>query len=210
MSENVYKNQLPFAVLFIVGVFVILTYFFQVPPEISAMAGDLTTFGAVIASFGILLGTLALVRYHVVLMYRKKKNWQFSILTMIVLAATLLTGLIGSSRGKDFLWIYNYLNIPINATLYSTTAFFITSAAYRTFKLRTFDSAIMMTVAVLMILSWMTLGNLAFPATIEIGDWILKIPNSAGFRGMTIGVALGLLGIGTRAILGRYREVLTA
>jgi hypothetical protein len=210
MSQNIFKNQFPFVVLSLVAIYVIFTYFFQVPPEVSASVGDLTTFGAIIASFGILLGTVALTRYHVTLLYRRKGTWKYSIVTLFILAVTLILGVTETSKGREFLWIFNWVYQAIYPTLYSTTALFITSAAYRTFKLRTIDSGIMMIVAVLMILSWMTLGNLAFPPSVPIGDWILKVPNNAGFRGMTIGVALGLMGIGIRAILGRYREILTA
>jgi len=52
-------------------------------------------------------------------------------------------------------------------------------------------------------------GPLA-PQFNDLGDWIMNVPNMAGFRGILIGAAVGAISLGIRVMTGRERGYLGA
>lgn len=104
----------------------------------------------------------------------------------------------------------------LQATMFALVAFYIISAAYRAFRIKSGESALMMTAALLVMLSlvpigiWMTSwidpsGAFASLRLENIGAWIMKFPNTAAQRGMAIGIGVGGLAMALRIWLSLER-----
>jgi hypothetical protein len=104
------------------------------------------------------------------------------------------------------MWIYNNMTSPIGAALYSLTAFYITSAAYRVFRARNWNAAVLLITGFIVLMMLIPVGAAIFPPIVPIGEWIRSFPSSAGFRGMIIGTSLGTIGLGVRIYTGRQKE----
>jgi hypothetical protein len=52
------------------------------------------------------------------------------------------------------------------------------------------------------------LGETMLPASFRLADWVFKVPNLAGQRGIVIGSAIGAVTVGLRVILGMERKYL--
>jgi len=82
-------------------------------------------------------------------------------------------------------------------------AFFIASAAFRAFKIRTLESTILLVAGLLVIIGEAPISDLIWPGFSNIQNWIMLIPNTAGQRGILIGAALSIVAFSVRRMI-RY------
>jgi hypothetical protein len=101
------------------------------------------------------------------------------------------------------MWIFENVQLPIQASLSALLVFFVITAAYRLFSKRSLDSLVMLVVALFVLAGQAALG--LFPLLPDIREWILDVPAMAGVRGILLGVALGALLTGIRLLLGVER-----
>ena len=104
----------------------------------------------------------------------------------------------------------------VTATVFSLLAFYMAAAAYRAFRVRTWEAGLMMTSALIVMLgqtpfglyltSWMgeKFNALWLP---NIAAWILRVPNTAVFRGLIFGIMLGSVSTALRYWLSMERSV---
>jgi hypothetical protein len=106
------------------------------------------------------------------------------------------------------------MQVPLQSTMFSLLAFFIASAAYRAFRLRSAEASLLLIAAIIVMLGRVPLGqwltrNLPQEATLPwLTETIMAYPNMAAFRGILMGAALGVMAMGLRVILGIERSYL--
>ena len=84
-------------------------------------------------------------------------------------------------------------------------AFFIISAAYRTFRIRDFETFLMVTAAIIVLLGQVPAGYQLWADFPHMVEWGMNVPVLAGVRGILLGTALGTIATGLRIILGADR-----
>ncbi len=183
----------------------ILEYFFPMPDAVTGLNVTLRSFVAIISAAALILGTIVLSIFHVRKVGERKPEWMYSVVYIVSFVATALLGLV-SVRNEIFLWIYSNMTSPIGAALYSLTAFYITSAAYRVFRARNWSAAVLLVCSLIVLLMLIPIGAILFPPVVPIGSWLRNYPSGAGFRGMIIGTSLGVMGLGVRVFSGRQKE----
>lgn len=184
----------------------------------------LTQAWQVVAGFTFALGMWNLIHVHGKNLLRAGKNWGFSLLFFIGVAFMATSGMVmnyGGGRyaalaGDSFRFATEGMLFQLDAAMFSLIAFFIISAAYRAFRIRSLEATIMMTAAFLVMLGqvpigiWLTswipdmwgLHNLRLE---NISYWILTQPNAAAQRGINFGLAVGMLAMGLRIWLSLER-----
>ncbi len=91
--------------------------------------------------------------------------------------------------------------VALGSAMFSLLGFYIASAAYRAFRIKSFESALMMGAALLVILGqipfalfgsgeWGVYLQSVFP---KVRLWLLTVPNSAAFRAISIGAEVAAL-----------------
>src|SRR5262249_49105490 len=108
--------------------------------------------------------------------------------------------------GRAFTSLYAHSFAPCNATMFALLAFFIASAAFRAFRARNVDAALLLGSAILIMLGRVPLGRAISSWLPSISDWIIDIPNNAGRRAIMMGAALGAIVTSLRVILGLERS----
>jgi hypothetical protein len=108
--------------------------------------------------------------------------------------------------GRTYTWLYDHLFAPANATMFALLAFFIASAAFRAFRARNTEAALLLAASILVMIGRVPIGRALSERLPEISDWIVEIPNNAGRRAIIIGAALGGIGTSLRVILGLERS----
>jgi hypothetical protein len=229
---QLFKKQLPIAVAFVMGV--VMFFQFYIPTRLSSnfLTGT-TQWDRIIAGFALLLGIYSLLNYHYHKLRRRGAGWGFSVVLYVGFFAMALSGLIGgiqnpqpiqvaSATGamiqvqeyKPFMWIYEYVFVPMQATMFSILAFYIASAAYRAFRARTREATVLLITAIIVMLGRvpLTAGLIPFHG---IGsdvqfmpwftEWILNTPSMAAQRGIMIGIGLGVIATSLRIIFGIER-----
>jgi hypothetical protein len=112
--------------------------------------------------------------------------------------------------GRAYTWIYEHIFAPCNATMFALLAFFVASAAFRAFRARNVEAALLLGSAIIILVARAPIGRTIHPVLPEISDWILDIPNNAGRRAIMMGAAIGAIATGLRVILGLERSHLGA
>jgi hypothetical protein len=84
-------------------------------------------------------------------------------------------------------------------------AFFIASAAYRAFRIRSFETGLLVVFAMIVLLGQVPAGFQLWEDFPLVKEWVLRVPVLAGARGILLGVALGIIATGLRVLLGADR-----
>lgn len=205
MSNRTLQMQIPILITAIAGMLMIFEHFFPLPGVVTGLNITLRSFVAIISAAALILGTVVLSIYHVGRVEKKTDDWGFSVVYAVSFVATALLGLM-SVHNELFLWIYNNMTAPIGAALYSLTAFYITSAAFRVFRARNWGAAVLLVTSFIVLLMLIPIGAILLPPVVPIGSWLRAWPSAAGYRGMIIGTSLGVIGLGVRVFLGRQKE----
>ena len=212
------KRELPLFITAVVGLFMILSFF--VPHELVSVPADFLQQSVIIVlAFSYFLGGANLLKVNFDTIYKRQPGWQYKIVLIVALLTTIAVGAI---EGPGFLnehmkskWIYDNVYSPMQATMFSLLAFFIASAAFRAFRIRTFDAALLAIAALIVMIGRVPVGNWALSFLPEhfrpqdIEEWVMEIPQNAAKRAILIGAALGVMATGLRVILGIERSYLS-
>lgn len=109
-------------------------------------------------------------------------------------------------EGRFRTWVYDHVFSPCNATMFALLAFFIASAAFRAFRARNTEAALLLGAAILVLLGRAPIGSLLHENLPYITNWIIDVPNNAGRRAIIMGAALGAIVTGLRVLLGMERQ----
>lgn len=108
--------------------------------------------------------------------------------------------------GRVFVWIYEHVFGPANATLFALLAFFVASAAFRAFRARNTEAALLLGAAIFMMLGRAPLGGAISDVFPDFAQWLLDVPSNGGRRAIMMGAAIGAIATGLRVILGLERS----
>ena len=101
---------------------------------------------------------------------------------------------------------FDYILIPIFATMFSLLAFFITSAAYRAFRARNLMATLLLLAALIVMLRFNPyLSPILGDFMPKLSNWLMNVPNLAAQRAIIIGVGLGMVATALKIILGIER-----
>lgn len=110
-------------------------------------------------------------------------------------ARTLLQSLLDlqykeSTQRQIYNLFYEGIFVALGSAMFSLLGFYIAAAAYRAFRVRSMESSLMMTAALLVMLGQIPFGVWVWDSLPELRLWILRVPNSAAFRGVAIGAMI--------------------
>ena len=203
------RLKIPLAIIFIMGIFTIVTHFIPAKP-IADLNQTFRNWYIGIISFFIFLGTVNLARSNSEKIKARARDWQYSIILIIALAVMLVAGFIqgrdSMDEGSPFMYLYFNVQYPLESTMYSLLAFFITSAAFRAFRARNREAVLLLVAAVLVMLGRVPIGSLLHKGLPDVTEWIMSYPNAAAKRGIRLGIDLGLISMALRMILGIERS----
>ena len=216
------KRELPLFITASIGLFMILSFF--VPHHFVSVPADFLQASAVIVvAFGYVLGGANVLRVNLDGISKRESGWGYKLVLVVSLLGTLVIGAIDGIRnggnfqneGTTSKWIYDNLYSPMSATMFSLLAFFIASAAFRAFRIRTWEAGLLAIAALIVMLGRVPIGDAAtswLPEPLRLGtlqQWIMDYPQNAAKRAILIGAALGVMATGLRVILGIERSYLS-
>ena len=125
-------RKLPLLICFALGTFMLVQFF--VPHKAStALYEAILDWVQIIYAFSLLVGAMMLIKHHAVIASgRDAKERPFSILILMGITVMLVAGLFfGRGEGTVFHWVFQNVQAPMQATMFSLLSFFVASAAYR-------------------------------------------------------------------------------
>ena len=225
------RREGPLIVTIVVALFLIFEWYFgkgALIPETTKASGEIQRFVAFILAFVIGVGALNVLRIHWHRIQRRKPgdySWIYSSWLFILIILFVVTGaILGAipyeydpeaaayvahrTAEPSYVWMFDYVLSALDATMYSILAFFIASGAYRAFRARTAEAALLLIAGTLVMLGNAPIGGVMWSGFIDINTWIQRIPMMAGMRGILIGAGLGAIAMGIRILTGRERGYL--
>ncbi|MCP4145754.1 MAG: hypothetical protein GY752_10800 [bacterium] len=226
------KRNLAQVVLSVVALLIVLSAF--LPDADGGLAGIAKSadsyfpiWFSIIAVFAFVLGASSLIGSHVRKIKDRENDWQYSIVTVSSFAIVLIVGLakLGGAPGLEgdvsdpasFLGrIFSSVLSPLHATLFSLLAFYMASAAFRSFRIRSLETTVLLVSASIIIVGRLPFASKLFsflPETLhwlrpdKLSLWMLLVPNTAGQRAVLITVSLGVIAVALKYILGMSRDM---
>ena len=226
------KRSVPLLITALGGFILIIAYFIPATQgwgEVAAIWFD------ILASIAFILGGGNLIKIHLKKISDKSAGWAYSAITLAAFLITLIVGLgkvginpnpkypeyalSGHYReiGSPFWWLYEYAFKPLTATMFAMLAFYISSAAFRAFRAKNLEAILLLGTAFIILLGRTFTGVYL---TAWLPDWmsglklenltvvIMSVFNTAGNRGIMIGIALGVASTSLKVLLGVDRSYL--
>ena len=200
------KRQVPLTIVLVLGIFFIIQYF--VPSRASQTIYDNALIWSLIMSIPALaIAVDSLVRHHVIKIRQKKAGYWNS---FIYLGAALMMsgfGILGGIReGSVFMKVFTHVQAPMEATVFSLLAFYMTTAAYRAFRARTTEATLLLVSAFILMLGLIPLGARIWSGIPALSEWMMMVPNMASKRAMNFGIGIGMAATSLKIILGIERN----
>jgi len=191
------------AIAISVGLIVLLGYFLPIPLLFSVRL-ELVQWAIILAGVAILVGIGNLFTVHFLKVRRREKGSLYSLVLLVSMLATLLIGVL---LGPTHAWMQAAVEtiiFPVEASLMALLAITLIYASIRLLRRR----VDMMSIVFLATALFMLIASVSLPWLGEIPmlsdlirPWLTTVgPAAGGARGLLLGVALGALTTGLRAL----------
>ena len=117
----------------------------------------------VLQTFALGLGVYSLVTVHLRNIARKRTNWGYSVVLLGAILAMLIPSLLKQEHPNRYnngvqTLVFTGMYNTLNSTMFSIVAFYIVSAAYRAFRIRSIESTVLLLSAFLIMLGQVAIG----------------------------------------------------
>ena len=199
------KKTGPVVLGFIVGMLMLIQYF---TPNawIEARYNNILDWKQVVFGITLILGVVSLFLYHWRKIERRDEGWPYSLVTVAGLVFMIIVAAIFTKERGPYPWMFDYVQSPMQSTMFALLAFYVASASYRAFRARSFHAALLLFAGVIVMLGRVPLGEMV--GLHHVSSWILDYPNLAAKRGVMIGVGLGMVATAIKIIVGIERTYL--
>lgn len=199
------RKEVPLIITFLAGAFFIADYFIP-HTGFSNLADKINGWTIIVIAFSYVLGVANVVRVNVDHLQKRGKDTPYKIILLLCLFFMMGVGIIGGiNQGTIFDWFFNNVYIPMQATMFALLAFYIASAAFRAFRIRTLQASLLAITAVLVMIGRVPIGEAVWSDFSGFVEWIMNVPQLAGKRAILIGAALGAISTGLKVIAGLER-----
>ncbi len=198
------------AIAMAAGVLVLAGYFFP-SPTLVGLRSFLLNVAVIMTGFAVFVGVANLLNVHSKKIRRKGKGSGYSTLLIVFLVVTFLIGFAAHflpAVEPLFSWAFNYIQVPVEASLMGILAVTLLYAAIRLLRRRLDFLSILFLITALVVLfgtaSLPFIGEVPGLSTL-VRQFVSPVLATAGARGILLGVALGIVVMGLRVLFGTDR-----
>ena len=183
------------------GVLVLIGYFI---PGLEFLGEVLLQWAVILAGFALMVGMANLLSVHINRLRQRQKTSIYSLVLVLAFVITLLVVGFGTPTGGATMWIFQYIQLPIETSLMAILVVTLAYSSMRLLRRRSGVLPVIFIVTALLVMLGMVpiyaYGNA--PILTSLRTWIAQVPAMAGARGILIGVALGTVATGLRVLIG--------
>lgn len=226
------KRSVPLLITAIGGFVMIAAYFI---PFTQSWGETVAVWFDILAAIAFILGGANLLRIHLQKVSDRVAGWGYSLIVLGSFLITLFVGILKigvepspqypafawsgyySEVGTPFWYLYEYAFQPLTATMFALLAFYIASAAFRAFRAKNLEAILLLGTAFIILLgrtfagvaltSWIPEDSVFAGLRIEnLTVYIMSVFNTVGNRAIMIGIALGIVSVSLKVLLGIDRS----
>lgn len=186
----------------------VLASSFVTLPSISGLAQEFQRWGVILAAFSTFLGVLNLTMVNTAALRRTKKPADMTE-QVVLLGIMWLMVVIGVTAGQSnsvYNFVFEYALKPLSASGFAMLAFYIASAAYRAFRARNVDAALLLICGCIVMIANTPVGKLVWRDLPTVSNWIVNIINGGATKGTVIGGAIGAIITSLKVLTGIERS----
>ena len=199
------SRRLPQIICALFGLLLLILYFSSHPTARAINLAILEDYYQIIFAFTLLVGAAGFVKVNLKSIERGEDR-PYRIVSLAGLVTMIVVASIWGIKGESpFMWIFDNIQVPLQATVFALLAFFVASASFRGFRARSVAAAVLLASALLTLLSRSDLGGAVADLISPTADWVRNVPSMAARRAILIGIGLGSLTTSLRVILGIER-----
>jgi len=198
------RKELPVAVSFLCGAIILLSFFTK-SPAVSFLSKQVLGWRVIVAAFALGLGSINLLRVSFQKIRRKDGGVLGPIALVVSLIGYTILGIAQGTSSRPYSFIFQNIYSPATSTVFSLNAFFIVSAAYRSFRARNWQAAVFLLAGMVVLMGRVGIGQAIWGGFPVLTDWIMNNVNGAAMRGIIIGSAIGVIGTSLRVLSGAER-----
>ncbi|HPT62123.1 MAG TPA: hypothetical protein PLN81_11110 [Bacillota bacterium] len=200
-------NILILIVGLVAGVPVLLSSFAEIP-VITEVAQEFQRWGIILAGFSSFLGVMNLTHVNVSAVRRKKKlaSTYDSFVLLVMLWLLIVVGVFFGQSHPIYDFVFQNALKPLSASGFAMLGFFIATAAYRAFRVRNVDAAILLVCGCIMMLANIPIGEMIWGGFPIVSEWIMKTLNGAAMKGIVIGSGIGAIATSVKVLIGLERS----
>jgi hypothetical protein len=175
-------------------------------PLLIAVRQVFLEWAVVLAAVALLIGIANLFSVHWRKITQSKPGSLYSAVLIVALVATLaIVGWFGPTHAYS-LWLFNYIQIPVEGSLMALLSVILLYGGVRLLR-RRFNvfSAVLLVSAIAVLFASAPWLSFEIPGLSDLRNWIAQVPAAAGARGILLGIALGSLTTGLRILMGGDR-----
>jgi hypothetical protein len=176
------------------------------------LTGFLLRLVSVIAAVAVLTGVFNLIAVHMGRFVRSEHGWPYSLITLLVAVAVGVLRILdradvwsGDLKGEQMSErVFESVQVSLESALAAMLVFFLVYAAFRLMRRRVTIWHALFSLTVVIVLA----GSIPIEGSTRLADlreWLVRVPVSAGARGILIGVGLGTVTVGVRVLIGQDR-----
>ncbi|HAF94689.1 MAG: hypothetical protein A2X34_05055 [Elusimicrobia bacterium GWC2_51_8] len=213
------KKQIPLAIVFITGVFTLVSYYVPNKTSIDYIE-TMNKWQNIVVAFAFLLGLVSLFFSHYHKIARKADGWGYSIFVFVGFLTIVISAYVSGGRqmtdaGLTPLgWSFKYIYNALSGTMFAVLAFYIVSTAYRSFRIKSLQAFVLFVAAFILILGKVPLGQIIWDLALgwtgagvdQVIEWIMQVPAVAGKRGIMIGISIGAIVTSLKIIFGIEKQ----
>jgi len=212
------RRNVPLGIALVAGIIALSTSYLQ---SMQPMYRLLLQWSPIVIGFAFFLGILSFCIHHWTKVKRKVPGWGFNVASLVAFFTMLGAGVLArfvpgtfgelwgiSKDSSIFQWMFNYLLVPMEATMFALLAFYIASASFRAFRARNIEATLLLIAGILIMIGKVPLSELVWSGFSDVQEWIQEFPNTAAKRAIMIGVGLGMASTALKLILGIERSYL--
>jgi type IV secretory pathway VirB2 component (pilin) len=200
-----FKSSFLVAITLFTGLVILLGYFVQLP-YLGELRKLFLQWFAILAAVAMIVGAINLANVHAQKIIHWRSNRFYSLVLLVSMLMTIALGFRFKPTDPVLVWVYNYIQMPVEASLMALLAIILAFIGTRLFRKRLDWFSGLFFVTVLIILSGsISLANLKLPGLALVKTWIEQIWAMGGLRGIVIGVGLGTIVTGLRVLVGVER-----
>jgi hypothetical protein len=197
-------RRFPLVVCFLFGLVMFAQYFSE-HPVAQNLNQTILDYWQIVFAFTLIVGVFSFLKNNVAQMSRGN-DWPYRLVGLIGFGLMPLFALVWGIRANSpFMWMFENVQAPMQATVFALLAFFVASASFRGFRARSLPAAVLLVSAVIMLLSRSNIGGVFSDGLPEVANWIRDYPSMAARRAILIGIGLGSLTTSLRVIIGIER-----
>ena len=191
------------------GIFVLLGYFFDLE-VLLGLRLLLLQWAVLLAAGALLIGLVNLLAVHWNKVSVQEAGWPYSAILILFFLLTLVLGLFFGPDDEVVMLLFNYIQLPVEASLTALLAVSLTLAGFRLLSRRRNLPSLVFLGSALLVLAgtapWPIGGDSVVALAIsDVRAWVSQVWAAGAARGILLGVALGSITTGLRVLLAANR-----